>query len=140
MDLPIDDHLTLPAAELRYTTSRSSGPGGQNVNKVESRVSLRFSVAQSQVLTPEQKERIFAQLGSRIDKSGTLQVSSQRHRTQAANRQQAGERLAELLREALAEDAERRPTRVPPRVRRRRLEEKRRRSQVKRLRSGEPDS
>lgn len=139
VDVVVDEGLTIPAAELRFTTARSSGPGGQNVNKVESRVTLLFPVLDSRVLAPEQRERILEQLATRIGKDGVLRVSSQRHRTQAANRRQAAERLGELLRDALAEEPERRPTRVPPRARRRRLKEKRHRSEIKRLRGGTPD-
>lgn len=126
----------IPAREVSFTASRSSGPGGQHVNKVETRVVLSFDVAASPSLTPEEKERIRERLGSRLTKAGVLRVVAQRHRSQAANRKLALERLAELLREALAEETPRRPTKVPQAVRRRRLEEKRQRSQLKRLRSG----
>jgi ribosome-associated protein len=139
MDAEIDAGLTIPAGEMRFATARSSGPGGQNVNKLETRVTLLFALEESQALSEEQKARIRERLGSRIGKGGELRVSSKRHRTQAANRRQAVERFAELLREALAEEPERRPTRVPRRIRRQRLENKRRRSEVKRLRREPPE-
>ena len=138
--LPIAPGLAIPLAELSFETSRSSGPGGQNVNKVESRVTLLFPLASSPSLDAPQRERALARLRTRVSKAGVLRVAAQRHRTQAANREAAIARFAELLREALAEDAERRPTR-PTRVsRRRRVEGKRRRGELKRLRSALDDA
>ena len=101
-------------------------------------MTLRFDVDASPSLAPEQKERIRTQLATRIDKHGVLRVTSQRHRSQAANRDEATSRFAELLRQALEEDAERVPTRVSPRQRRRRLRAKRRRGEIKRLRREHP--
>jgi ribosome-associated protein len=130
----IGEGLEIPEAELSFTTGPSSGPGGQNVNKVETRVTLAFDVAGSRSLSEEQRQRIAERLSTRLTKAGVLRVTSQRHRSQAANRKAAVERFAELLTDALAEDPERRPTRVPPATRRRRLEGKRRRARVKRER------
>ena len=127
----IDETLEIPEAELRFTTGPSSGPGGQNVNKVESRVTLRFHVDGSPSLNDAQRQRIAERLGSRLSRRGVLRVTSQRHRSQAANRKATVERFAELLADALSEDPERRPTRVPKAARRRRLEAKRQRSRVK---------
>lgn len=130
--------LTLRDDELDIRTSRSGGPGGQNVNKLETRVTVRFDVDASPSLDAEQRERIHERLGNRISRQGVLQVSSQRHRTQGANREAAVARLAELLSGALASEKQRRPTRVPRVAKRRRLEAKRRRSEVKRARQGPP--
>jgi ribosome-associated protein len=127
----------IPDGELELRTSRSAGPGGQNVNKLETRVTVRFDVEGSPSLGEEERQRIRERLGGRISKAGVLQVSSQRHRTQAANREAAVARLAELLAGALEPEAERKPTRVPRAAKRRRLEEKRRRGQVKKERSGD---
>lgn len=127
----IDDGPAIPEAELSFATGPSSGPGGQNVNKVESRVTVAFDVTASPSLSDDQRRRIAERLASRLTKAGVLRVTSQRHRTQAANRKAAVERFAELLADALSEDPERRPTKVPKAARRRRLEAKRRRSRVK---------
>jgi len=131
----ITEALRIPEDELSFVTSRSSGPGGQNVNKVETRVTLLLDVAGSPSLDAAQKERIREELATRINKEGVLRVSVQRHRTQAENRREAVERLRSLLADALSEDPERRPTRVPRSARRYRREDKRRRAQLKRLRS-----
>ena len=132
----INPSLSLPDGELELRTSRSAGPGGQNVNKLETRVTVRFDVTGSPSLTDDQRRRIQERLGTRISKAGVLQVSSQRHRTQAANREAAVARLAGLLAEALEPEAERKPTRMPKAAKRRRLEEKRRRGRLKQERSG----
>ena len=84
--LPVDDQLVLPERELSYRSSRSSGPGGQNVNKVETRVTLLFDISGSAVLDETQKELVRQRLATRINKKGVLRVVSQRHRTQNANR------------------------------------------------------
>ncbi|HQT95177.1 MAG: hypothetical protein B7Z68_09225 [Acidobacteria bacterium 21-70-11] len=116
--------LAVPDAELAFAASRSGGPGGQNVNKVATKVTLTFDVASSPSLTDAQRSRILARLVTRISKDGVLHVVSQRHRTQGANRTAALERFVELLREALAEEAPRVPTRPSRAARQRRVAEK----------------
>ena len=131
----INDQLSIPQDELSFTASRSSGPGGQHVNKVSTRVTLRFDVANSPSLTLDQKELILARLATRISKEGVLRVVSQKTRSQAANRELALERFVRLLQEALEKRPERKPTKVPSAARQKRLADKRHRSQLKRERS-----
>lgn len=138
MALRIDDTLVIPDGEVRFAASRASGPGGQNVNKVATRVTLAFDVAASQVLSPEQKARLTARLGKRLGDGRLLRVSVQEARSQTANRRLAEERLGELLRRALAPPPPpRRATRPSAAARARRLESKRQRSRLKARRRGE---
>ena len=131
----INDDLSIDDDELRFEFARSSGPGGQNVNKVESKVRLLFDVASTASLTAAQRARIEERLATRITKAGVLHVTSQRHRNREANRRATIDRFVELLAGALEEDTPRVRTNVPKAVRKRRLESKRRRSQQKALRA-----
>lgn len=130
--------LLIPAHELTERYSRSSGPGGQGVNTADSRVQLSFDVAASTVLTDAQRDRVLSRLARRLD--GTvLTVDASEFRSQRRNRAAARERLAGLLREALAPPAPpRRATRPSRGSIDRRLASKRRRSEVKRQR-GRPE-
>lgn len=131
----VDAVLDIPEAELEFATSRSSGPGGQNVNKVNTRVTLLWNVDTSPSISDEQRVLVRERLAGRISKEGLLRVSSQRHRTQLGNREAAVARFTELVAEALSEAPQRIPVRLPPSVDRQRLEEKRRRSRLKRTRA-----
>lgn len=138
----IADDIEIPDAELAFTTSRSSGPGGQNVNKVNTRVTLLFDLDRSPSLLEEQRSLIHERLAGRINKEGVLRVIVQRHRTQLANREEAVRKFADLLHAALLEEEVRVQVSVPKGVNQRRLEEKRLRSRLKRERSaafGEDD-
>ncbi len=132
--LRINDNLEIDESELDYEFARSSGPGGQNVNKVETKVTLKFVVADSSALTDDQKRRVSEGLANRITKDGVLRVTSQRHRTREANRHAAIGRFIELVDDALAVRTPRKKTRVSRAAKRRRIEGKKKRGQVKRLR------
>ena len=133
--LRINDDLWIDEDDLRFEFARSSGPGGQNVNKVETKVRLLFDLQGSRSLSSEQRTRVEERLATRITKAGVLHISSQRHRTREANRKATIERFIDLLAEALEENEPRVRTRVPKKARKRRLESKRRRSQKKAMRS-----
>jgi|SRR5450432_3537727 ribosome-associated protein len=90
-------HLVIPEAELRWTAVRASGPGGQNVNKVSSKVDLRFDFEQCVALSAELKERLRASAGSRLDGEGRIQITSQLTRNQSDNLEDARQKLADLL-------------------------------------------
>jgi ribosome-associated protein len=90
-------HLVIPEAELRWTAVRASGPGGQNVNKVSSKVDLRFDFEQSDALAPELKARLRASAGSRLDAEGRIQIISQLTRNQSDNLEDARQKLGQLL-------------------------------------------
>ena len=120
--------------ELVFKVSRSSGPGGQNINKVNTRVTLLFDVANCGSLSDLQKQRILTRLATRAGKNGVLRVVSQKYRTQRTNRNAAIERLQELLAGALKNRPKRKKSKVPYAAKQRRLQEKRRRSLLKRQR------
>ncbi|HEV8375599.1 MAG TPA: alternative ribosome rescue aminoacyl-tRNA hydrolase ArfB [Candidatus Polarisedimenticolia bacterium] len=124
--------LSIPEEELVFSASRSGGPGGQNVNKVNSRVTLRFDVRASPSLSSEQKRRILSKLATRVNSEGMLRVVSQKSRSQAINRDAAEVRFAELLRGALTSPKVRKKTGIPASRRHSRLEEKRHHSEIKR--------
>lgn len=126
--------VELPAAELRFRTSRSSGPGGQNVNKLETRVELLFDVAHSPSFNDEQRERILLSLASRIDGEGVLHISSQKSRSQWENKQGTIEKLVGLLREALKVRKKRIKTAPTRSSNETRVQRKKKHSQKKKLR------
>ncbi len=130
----LTDDLVISDDDVVYRFSRSAGPGGQNVNKLNTRVTLLFNLTGCRGLTDEQKKRLLSRLSGRISDDGFLKVVSQRHRTQSANRRSALRRLTELLEAALKEMPVRKQTAVPHTAKQKRLRRKRRRSELKQLR------
>ena len=133
-DLDLGNGSIVPAHLLRAATSRSGGPGGQNVNKVETRVTIEVDV-EALPLSDAAKQRIHSRLAGRINREGVLRVTSQSERSQLGNRDRALDRMEELLRDALKERRPRKATRVTKSQKRKRLESKRRHADKKRLRS-----
>ena len=127
-------HRRIGEERLTFSFTRSGGPGGQNVNKVNTRVTLWFDLEASSVLTDDEKRMIHARIGGRITNDGRLHIVSMRHRTQLANRKAAVERFYELLAAALRPRTIRKATKVPRRAHERRLREKQAAAERKRLR------
>ena len=134
-DFYINPKITIPAAYLSISYSRSSGPGGQHVNKLNTRVSVFLDIRNCPCFSQRQKQRLTAGLKGRIDKNGVLQVSSQQFRSQAANRAAALKRMAGLIAHAIRPGPVRKKTKVPKRAVEKRLREKKNRAKRKQLRS-----
>jgi ribosome-associated protein len=136
----ITPRVAIDESELVESFVRASGPGGQNVNKLSTAVQLRFDVRNSPALPEDVRERLEKLAGSRLTTEGVIVIAAQRFRTQERNREDARERLFELIREASIRPVIRRATRPTLASKKRRLESKSRRSGVKALRSGRPDA
>jgi len=134
----ITDHISIVEDELEERFIRASGPGGQNVNKLNTAVQLRFDVRHSPALRDDVRARLTRLAGQRLTNDGVLVITAQRHRTQERNGQDALERLIELIRRAAVAPKPRRPTKPTKGSKERRLQGKKQRSTIKGLRRNKP--
>jgi ribosome-associated protein len=136
-DIVVTPRLTIPAGELSMSFARSGGPGGQNVNKVSSKVELRWNPRTSAALTDDDRALLLERLASKLTNDGTLIVTSTLTRDQIKNRDDAQSKLALILRTALHRDKPRRETKPSRASKRRRVADKRHRSEIKKNRRGD---
>ncbi len=134
----VTDKIALDDSELIESFVRSSGPGGQNVNKVSSAVQLRFDARRSRALPNDVAVRLMKLAGRRLTKDGVIVILAQSYREQERNRTEARERLFELIREAAVPPVPRRATKVPKSQKKKRVEGKKHRSAIKSMRGGRP--
>lgn len=134
----IDGRISIDERELEESFIRASGPGGQNVNKLSTAVQLRFDARRSPSLPNDVRARLERLAGKRLTREGVIVITAQRHRTQERNRQDALDRLIELIQAAAVRPVPRRPTKPTRGSRERRLETKKRRSSIKGLRQDKP--
>ena len=134
----VTDHISIDESELEESFVRSSGPGGQNVNKLSTAVQLRFDVRRSPSLPNDVAIRLMRLAGKRMTKDGVLILIAQNHRTQERNRAEAMERLVALIQEASIRPTVRRATKPTKASKERRIEGKKRRSGIKNLRQSKP--
>jgi ribosome-associated protein len=134
----VTSHISIDEREIEESFVRASGPGGQNVNKLATAVQLRFDVRSSPSLPAEVRERLERLAGARLTRDGLLVITAQSHRTQGRNRQDALDRLIDLIRRAAIAPRLRRPTKPPKASRERRVEAKKHRAGLKRLRRTRP--
>ncbi len=137
--IQITPEIAIDESEIQLEFVRSSGPGGQNVNKVATAAQLRFDAVHSPALPPDVRERLMKIAKGRINKDGILVIDAQRFRTQGANREDAIDRLINLVRKATEKPRPRVKTKPTKASKERRLESKRRRGAAKKLRSGKPE-
>ncbi|MGC8851925.1 MAG: alternative ribosome rescue aminoacyl-tRNA hydrolase ArfB [Minisyncoccia bacterium] len=134
-----ENKIIIPEKEINYEYFRSSAPGGQNVNKLNSGVRLRFNINKSDSLTDEEKQIIQSKLKNRINEKGELLIENEETRSQLQNKENAYQKLIELITEALEAEKERVPTTISPSVKKKRLEEKKKISEKKKLRKIKPE-
>lgn len=135
----ITDRIGIDESEIEESFVRSSGPGGQNVNKLSTAVQLRFDVRHSPTLPNDVAIRLMRLAGRRMTKDGVLVLTAQNHRTQERNRAEAMERLIDLIQQAAVKPTPRRATRPTKASKERRIESKKRRSGIKNLRQSKPN-
>ena len=136
--IQVTGRIAIDEREIDESFVRASGPGGQNVNKLSTAVQLRFDVRHSPSLPPDVRDRLERIAGSRLTNEGVLVIIAQRHRTQVRNREDAQNRLVEMIRQAAIAPVKRRATRPTKASRERRIEGKKRRSGIKNLRRSRP--
>lgn len=134
-DVPIRNGIIIPGYELEITASRAGGPGGQHVNKTDTRITVRWNVKNTSALSDEQKARVVQNLQTRLTTEGDVIIHQSASRSQEQNRQGALEQLAYVVRKALHVPKKRRETHVPKSVKAARLQVKMQRSFVKKMRS-----
>ncbi len=134
-DLPIKNSIVIPGYELEITASRAGGPGGQHVNKTSTRISVRWNVQQTSALNDEQKQRVLGKLASSLTSEGDIIVHSSASRSQQQNKKAALSLLAERIKKALIIPKKRLKKRVPKAAKEARLQQKKRHSALKKMRS-----
>ena len=130
----INEEIVIPSSELSFSASRSSGPGGQHINKVSTKVTLLFDLAGSPSLTKKEKQKICKCLGKRINKKGILHISSQRYRSQSKNRHSVIALFTVLIQQAILQKKQRHKTKRPIRATEKRLALKKKQGQLKQIR------
>jgi ribosome-associated protein len=134
-DVQVNHGITIPEDELEITTSRSGGPGGQHVNKTNTRISVRWNVKNSNVLSPDLKERVLQKLHTRLTTEGDLIIHASQSRSQHENKEKALSLLAQEVRNALHVPKKRKASKIPHTIKEARLRAKKQRSMLKKLRT-----
>ena len=138
-DLPIKDGIVIPDAEIEIATSKSGGPGGQHVNKTETKVIIKWNAITTNALSESQKERLLINLQNKLTPDGYLIIHNSESRSQVQNKKMALENLATEIRKALIIPKKRKPTKIPKGVKESRLKEKKHRSKTKTMRKKKVD-